>query len=117
MTAESISSGQRAATWAVGVPRRFGVGALVLMLTVYAVLFRSLAALGANSLFITVAACFFSGVAIAQAWLFGGRDPRRASLLSGAILLPVSVVVLSITGLAFGVAEVGKQEPHQAPEG
>ncbi len=65
-----------------GVPRRFGVGVMLVIMTMYAVLFAVLQQTPAG-FFVTVA-LFFTIVGLAQAILYKGRNPRKASIVTGA---------------------------------
>ncbi|HID76625.1 MAG TPA: hypothetical protein EYP56_11585 [Planctomycetaceae bacterium] len=87
-------------TPAVGVPRRFGTGILLLLVTMYAILFAVLELLGAPPWVFLSVAVFFTGVGMAQMLLFGGGYPRAASVWAGAILLPVELVA----GLIYAAA-------------
>jgi hypothetical protein len=78
---------------AVGVPRRFGVFILMMMVTQYAVLFSILRWLRATDLLFGLLAILFTGIGIGQAVLFGGRYPRAASIWVGSILVPIEVCV------------------------
>ncbi len=78
---------------AVGVPRRFGVFLMMLMVTLYAVLFSVLRWLQASNLVFGLLALLFTGIGIGQAVLFGGRYPRSASIWIGSILVPIEVCV------------------------
>ena len=89
-----------ASTWiadidrpAVGVPRRFGVFIMMLMVTLYAVLFSVLKVLRASNLVFVLLALLFTGIGIGQAVLFGGRYPRAASIWIGSVLVPIEVCV------------------------
>jgi RimJ/RimL family protein N-acetyltransferase len=77
---------------AVGVPRRFGLAAVMLMMTLAAVILAILRSLDANPWVFVVVAVMFVGVAAAQVLLFGGKKPREASLLAGAVLFPLSLL-------------------------
>jgi putative acetyltransferase len=70
----------------VGVPRRFGMGILLVIAAFYAVLFGVLRGMGADPIVFVVIALFVTGVGTAQALLFKGKNPRLASILSGALL-------------------------------
>ena len=79
---------------AVGVPPRFGVSTLLAVTAMYAMLFALMKLLGARPVGFVVVATFVTGVGLAQALLFGGKQPRRASFLAGAVLLPSIFLVL-----------------------
>ena len=80
---------------AVGVPRRFGVFIMMLMVTLYAVLFSILKLLRASNVVFVLLALLFTGIGIGQAVLFGGRYPRSASIWIGSILVPIEVCVFA----------------------
>jgi len=89
-------TGPKGARWdteAVGVPRRFGMAVLMLLMTMYAVLFATMQMLDANPIVFTVIAILFTGVGLGQILLFGGKYPRAASVWVGACLFPVEVIV------------------------
>lgn len=70
-----------------GMPRNYSLAALLTVCTGFAVLFALLTqVVGLHPLGILVFAVFTGGVGAGQALLFGGRKPRRASLLVGEIL-------------------------------
>ena len=78
---------------AIGVPRRFGVFILMLMVTMYAVLFSVLQTLRANPLVFVLLALLFTGIGIGQAVLFGGAirgRPRSGSARSWCRSRPAS---------------------------
>ncbi len=86
---------------AIGVPRRFGVFILMLMVTMYAVLFSVLQTLRANPLVFVLLALLFTGIGIGQAVLFGGRYPRAASIGIGSILAPIEACVFAMCQKGF----------------
>ena len=69
-----------------GVPRRYDLVLLLVVSVAFATLFALLQAFGASSHIITVVLAFVVVVGIAQATLFGGRAPRRSSLIAGMLL-------------------------------
>jgi len=73
----------------VGVPRRFAVGTILIVVTMFGLLFGLLKLFGAPPLLFASVAVFFSAVGVAQMFLFGGRRPREASFVAGALLLPL----------------------------
>jgi hypothetical protein len=78
------------------VPRRFGVGVLLILMTAFAVLFAGMRTFGAQpELFIVIAGLFFA-VTLGQILLFEGKQPRKASIICGAIAFPVTMVGLSV---------------------
>jgi len=91
----------------VGVPRRFGLQKVMLMITGYAVMFAGMTALGAHPITFVVIAVFFTGVATAQALLFGGRDPRKASIVAGLVLCPTII----LGGMVIAQAWFGEDIP------
>jgi putative acetyltransferase len=69
-----------------GVPRQFGVGTALLMMTMFAILFAVLRSLNVPALAFAIIALFFLGVGAGQALLFHGRRPRRASIIMGIVM-------------------------------
>src|SRR5690242_12512148 len=78
------------------VPRRFGVGVLLILMTAFAVLFAVMQSLRAPPQLFAVIAGLFLAVTVAQILLFRGEQPRVASLLAGAVVVPVEVVIAMI---------------------
>lgn len=74
-----------------GVPRRFSMARLLLLVTFFAILFATMQLLGASKYFFAAFTLLVIGVGLAQAVLFGGKNPRGASMLAGAILTPTMV--------------------------
>ncbi|MEN6493863.1 MAG: GNAT family N-acetyltransferase [Thermoguttaceae bacterium] len=68
----------------VGVPRRFGVGLLLVVTTVYALLFGVLRALHFPAMAFVMVVGYVTVIGLGQAILFGGKKPRLASYLVGA---------------------------------
>lgn len=68
-----------------GVPRRFGVGTLLVVTTAFALLFGVLRALHVPGWGFVIVAGYIIVIALGQALLFGGKKPRLASYLVGAI--------------------------------
>ena len=71
-----------------GVPRRFGVGTLLLITAMYAVLFAVLRAMQVPPVGFVLIGVFFGAVGLGQMLLFKGQRPRRASVLVGACAYP-----------------------------
>lgn len=69
----------------IGVPRRFAVGTAMIITAMYSVLFAVMKSLGAHPLVMVIVAVFFTVVGAAQMLLFGGRRPREASIIAGAV--------------------------------
>lgn len=80
-----------------GVPRRFSIGRLLLLVTFFAVVFGLLQWLleithsrpETSKYIFTAIALLIAGVGVAQPLLFHGRNPRLASILAGMIVAPV----------------------------
>ena len=68
----------------MGVPRRFGVGVMLVIMTMYAMLFAALK--DTDAVFFVVAAVFVTIIGLSQAILFKGHDPRKASVITGMAL-------------------------------
>ncbi len=67
------------------VPRRFGVGTLLLFTTMVALLFGLTQAAGVPPVVPISLAVFFTLVGLGQMLLFGGKKPRLASFLVGGV--------------------------------
>lgn len=97
--APRLPAGPSGAAWdseAVGVPRRFGMAVVMLIMTMYAVLFATMKLLNTHPAVFLVVAVLFTGTGLGQMLLFGGRFPRAASIWVGACLLPVEVIALVV---------------------
>jgi hypothetical protein len=81
---------------AVGVSRKFSMAVLMMMVTLFAVLFSTLCWLNADAGYYAVFGVLIFGVAMGQMFLFGGKYPRAASVWSGAALLPLEIGVLCL---------------------
>ncbi len=68
----------------VGVPNRFGVGTLLIISTMYAVLFAGWRIVEGSPTFLAFVTIFFSAIGLGQMLLFNGQRPRRASVIVGA---------------------------------
>ncbi len=68
------------------VPRRFGVGTLLLFTTMYALLFGLTQAAGVPPLVPISFAVFFTLVGLGQMLLFRGKKPRLASFVVGGAI-------------------------------
>ncbi len=80
----------------VGIPRRFGVGTMLILVTVFAVLFAIMKTFNTPPIVFGVIAVFFAGVGLCQILLFKGKDPRRASILGGIIMCGLFMVSAAI---------------------
>jgi len=83
---------------ATGVPRRFGLAILFLMVTLYALLFSSMQLLDVQPVTFVVVAVLVTGVGLGQMILFGGKYPRAASIWIGACLFPLEILAVHVGG-------------------
>jgi hypothetical protein len=81
---------------AVGVPRRFGVGTMMILMTAFIVLFGILKTAGVDPIIFAAVSLFIGGVAVCQVLLFKGGDPRKASFFGGLITAGVLAVVAAL---------------------
>ena len=101
---EEKRSAQSAVPWgaswdkkpAVGMPRKFSMAVLMMMVTLFAVMFSILRWFDAWPVFYGIFGVLVFGVTLGQMILFGGRYPRAASIWSGAVLLPVEIGAISL---------------------
>lgn len=95
-----------------GVPRRFGVGILLVIATMYAVLFAIMRTLAFPPAAFVLIALFFTGVGLGQMLLFKGKRPRRASVIVGGILCPsLFLAVAVIEGVVHRIPTVNLLHP------
>jgi hypothetical protein len=80
----------------VGVPRRFGIGTLMILTAAFAVLCSVLKVLGASPLAFVCVLGFVSCIAACQVLLFRGKNPRAASIVGGLTI-----------GVLVGLSHVG----------
>ena len=78
----------------VGVPRRFSIGTGLILIAVFAVLFSVLEMLQVPPEAFICISIFVGGVAASQAILFKGKNPRAASIIAGAVLFYVTLLVV-----------------------
>lgn len=91
---------------AVGVSRRFSIGMLFSVTTVYAVLLAVMRMLDFQATTIVFWLVFFTGAGLGQPILFGGKNPRVASLVLGAVLFPLEIFVLQTYRYVSGSGDV-----------
>ena len=82
----------------VGVPRQFGVGTLLLITAMYAVLFGSMRVCRCTAAYSFWTGLFFAAVGLGQMLLFKGKQPRRASLIVGVCFVPCEILVKCFAG-------------------
>jgi hypothetical protein len=80
-----------------GMPRRFGIGSIMVVTAAFSLLFLLLKLAQEPIEAYLVFAGFFTIIAIAQAILFGGRNPRKASIATGVVV--VSLVSMFMPAL------------------
>jgi hypothetical protein len=91
-----------------GVPRRFGVGTIMVVTAAFAGLLALMRWLGTSPFQVGFWVVFVSIVGLGQAVLYQGRQPRKASIVTGAIGLPMLNVVAflrQITSRDNGLAD------------
>jgi hypothetical protein len=94
-----------------GVPRRFGLGTIFIVTAVFALAFAILDAALTSYEFpaegipgiVSVVAVIGAG----QAFLFQGRRPRLASIVSGMVLVPVLAVMLTLLAERYASGPAG----------
>jgi RimJ/RimL family protein N-acetyltransferase len=78
------------------VPRRFGVGVLMILITAFAVLFAAMRCFDVPPERFFVVSVLFFGVTLAQILLFEGKKPRQASLWAGGVLFPLEILAICL---------------------
>ena len=71
----------------VGVPRRFSIGTMMILVTAFALLLGVLKSLGAPPPVFAIVSIFVVGIAASQSLLFKGKRPRLASIVGGMIII------------------------------
>ncbi|MCA9148400.1 MAG: hypothetical protein KDA92_03830 [Planctomycetales bacterium] len=74
-------------------PRRFDLATVLVITSAYALGFSALRVLQMPLVELAVIGGFVTTVGLSQAVLFGGRHPRIASMVTGAVLLPTLVIL------------------------
>jgi predicted secreted protein len=93
-----------------GVPRRFGIGRLMLITTFFSALFAVLSCLKASLAHFVIVPGLFVFVGLAQAVLFSGKSPRKASFVAGAGLFGLLFLAgsawdfVALAGAGHGIA-------------
>ena len=85
-----------------GFPRRFSIGALMAITALFAVLFGCLRTLDAHPGAYAVISGFVVLIGLGQVFLFGGKQPREASLLVGGAIFFLGTVDIPVTVLVVG---------------
>jgi hypothetical protein len=80
----------------VGLQKRFSMGVLMAWVTLFAVVFSVLKWMEAAPEVFAIIALLMFCVGIAQMWLFGGKNPRLASLVAGGVVLPVEILLCNL---------------------
>jgi hypothetical protein len=83
------------------VPRRFGIGTILIVMGAAAVLLAFLVVCGVPAPFVFHLVGFLAVIAFAQAILYRGTNPRRASIAAGAIICPVYAITAGIILMAL----------------
>jgi hypothetical protein len=104
LSPEEKNSTQCAVPWgaswdktpAVGMPRKFSMAVMMMMVTLFAVLFSTLRWLEAWPVYYGIFGVLVFGVTMGQMILFDGKYPRAASIWSGAVLLPLEIGAINL---------------------
>jgi hypothetical protein len=86
---------------AVGLPKRFSMAVLMSWVTLFAVVFSVMQAIHTPPEIFGLVTVLMFCVGIGQMWLFGGTNPRGASIVTGAVVLPIEVFLLNVTAGYF----------------
>lgn len=90
-------------------PRRFDLATMFVAMILYSLLFGGLTAIGVDGIAILVLAGWILGIAVSQAALFHGAQPRVASAIAGGFMMLVLVFLGNALfgSLTFWVAIIG----------
>jgi hypothetical protein len=91
-----------------GMPRRFGIGTIMVITTFFALVFGLLKVLQVPPLVFVLVSGFILTVAACQALLFGGKNPRKASFIAGMAMyaLAAAFTAFAGTGVRFPIEEL-----------
>ena len=84
----------------VGMPRRFSIGTAMILTAVFALLFGLLKTLDVPPVVFFVVSAFVAAIAVCQAVLFKGKNPRKASIVVGFVM---GVLVVTVSGVFAAV--------------
>jgi len=88
-------------------PRRFDLATIFVVTSAYSLLFAVMSALNFPPVSSLVVGGFITAVGIGQAVLFGGRIPRAASVVTGAVIcIPITIAVTMSTSRGFRGSEL-----------
>ena len=87
---------ERQAAEPFGVPRRFGIGTILVITTAFGLLLALLRALGAHPVLVAFVVALVSLIGAGQMLLFGGKRPCAASIVVGMGGLPFLTVVATL---------------------
>jgi hypothetical protein len=80
----------------VGVPRRFSIGTMMILVTAFILLFAVLKTLDTPPIVFAIVTIYVAGIAASQSLLFKGRRPRLASVVSGMSMIALFVVIVAV---------------------
>jgi hypothetical protein len=101
-------AGKGRSSEAVGVPRQYGVGTLLLITAMYALLFGALKSLRSPPAAFAIVGVFPACIGLAQMLLFGGKRPREASIIAGSVFFVLaSIIPLSMMLAGGGYVDEG----------
>jgi putative addiction module component (TIGR02574 family) len=78
------------------VPRRFDLATIFIVTLAYSLLFGTMKAISFPPIASAIVAGFISIVGAAQAFLFGGKQPRTASIIAGALTYSLAIAAACI---------------------
>lgn len=87
----------RPASEPFGVPRRFGIGTILIVTAAYGVMLAILRLARWDPAAIFWALGFISAIGLGQMLLFNAKRPREASIITGAIALPLAILGTVLT--------------------
>jgi hypothetical protein len=80
----------------VGMPRRFSIGTLMILTVFFALLFGILKMCSVPPVVFIAITLFIAGVAVCQAVLYGGKNPRKASFVGGIAMYGLLTLVAAL---------------------
>jgi hypothetical protein len=80
----------------VGMPRRFSIGTLMILTVFFALLFGVLTMCSVSPTVFIAITLFVLGITACQALLYGGKNPRKASFVGGAVMYGLAVLGMAV---------------------
>ena len=89
-----VDSGSGSVRRVYSVPRRFDLSTIFVVTLAYSLLLGAMKGLGVPPIASLIVAGFISSVGTGQALLFGGNQPRKASVVTGTLIYSMAMIAV-----------------------